>query len=110
MFIKSIFVAALLVATPIAANAYEPLPESVRVSAKGLDLNTDAGAREMVRRLDKAVTTVCGTQPDMVQLSRVRVWRACTTQAQTQALAAIGNDRVSELAANPRRKTQIAAR
>jgi UrcA family protein len=110
MFIKSIFAAALLLGIPVVAGAHEPFPASATVSAKGLDLSTDAGAREMLRRVDKAVETVCGAQPDMLQLARKRLWRACATQAQSQALATIGNARVAELAANPRRKTQIAAR
>ena len=110
MLIKSIFVAALLVATPIAAVAHEPLPETARVSAKGLDLNTDAGAMEMLRRIDKGVATVCGEQPSMLELVRTRLWRACTTQAQGQALAVLHNSKVSDMAMNGRRRTQIAAR
>jgi UrcA family protein len=110
MLIKSIFVAALMVATPIAAVAHEPLPETARVSAKGLDLNTDAGAMEMLRRIDKGVATVCGEQPSMVELVRTRLWRACAMQAQGQALASLHSPKVSAMAAGDRRRTLIASR
>ena len=110
MFSKSILIAALLASAPIAAAAYEPLPQSVRVSTKGLNLNSDAGAEQMVRRIDSAVTKVCGLEPTLLPLARKRIWRDCATQARTQALTALGNAKVTELATSPRRKTQIAAR
>jgi UrcA family protein len=110
MLIKSIFVAALLGSMPMVALAHEPLPETVRVSAKGLDLNTDAGASEMLRRIDKGVATVCGEKPEMLELARKRMWRACATQAETQALTALHSDKVSALAAGERRRTLIASR
>src|SRR5678815_3639275 len=110
MFTKFIFAAALLIAMPATAGTFGEQPPSLHVRATGLDLNTDAGAREMWTRIHKAAVTVCEPPQDMLDAVRQRMWQSCIADAQVRAVAALGNAKVSALAANAPKKTLIASR
>ena len=110
MFTKAAFAAALLIAMPAAAGTFGEQPPSLHVRASGLDLNTDAGAKEMWARIHKAAITVCEPPQDMLDAVRQRMWNSCVVDAQIRAVAALGNAKVSALAASERKKTLIASR
>ena len=110
MFTKVVFAAALAIAAPAMAGTFGEQPPSLHVRASGLDLNTDAGAREMWSRIHKAAVTVCEPPQDMLDAVRQRMWKSCVVDAQVRAVAALGNAKVSAVAASERRTTLIASR
>jgi UrcA family protein len=112
MAIKLIIAAAAvaLLASPAAAQYVEPKQDLVRVSSEGLDLGTDAGAQEMLRRIHAASQTVCGPQPEKIELGRHRRWEACVAETQSEAVLALRSAKVSELAASELGRAQILVR
>lgn len=62
---------------------------TVRVSTAGLDLSTDAGARQLLGRLSQAATKVCGGRPDIqpLHMREYARFKACRAQAMARAVA-----------------------
>jgi UrcA family protein len=72
---------------------------SIKVTYADLDLSTDAGAREVLRRLERAARTACGGRPEFgpFMLGLVQPWEACRAGAVRGAVEAIGRPTVSRL-------------
>jgi len=88
MRIRSMSLALAAAATflvPAAAMAASPAGASVAVRYKDLDLNTEAGQKELENRLDKAARDVCGID-DVGTGTRVssRESRDCYREARQQ--------------------------
>lgn len=57
----------------------------VRVAIGDLDLNQDAGRITLQRRLNQAVTTICGPRPFTPDLMEQMDWRRCNAEARSNA-------------------------
>lgn len=86
---------AFVAASPAAAQSVET--QTVRVSYADLNLNSDAGARAMLRRLRAATAEVCGERIGPRSLAEHRKIRACRTASIGQAVAELDNERVSTM-------------
>ena len=91
--------------------------DSVRVSYSDLDLRTDAGARVMFSRLEKAAYDVCGGDPRWHPVYKIRphhvkeVFRECREDALSRAVASVNERALWQVfAAAEARETQRAAR
>ncbi|HWA62509.1 MAG TPA: UrcA family protein [Caulobacteraceae bacterium] len=67
-------------ALPTLARAAED-PPSVRVSYADLDLSHDRGRATLERRIDTAVSRICGDRPMDVELGRLVAWSGCRDTA-----------------------------
>ena len=94
-------VAALLVAVPAAAD-----PVSVKVSYAGLDLNSQAGASALDRRISAAVASMCAV--DNADLSTRNQGKSCIRAA--NASAAAEKNSVMALARSANDRQQFASR
>jgi UrcA family protein len=102
------FVAA---ATCLPASAGDRLVNegpSTRVKFGDLDLNTDAGRRELLQRLNKAASRVCADYANVNwSLGYRKVYRSCVQDTLAVAVAKIHHEQVSVLfAANSRPNTR----
>lgn len=77
--------AASALAIPAIASAAENQTQSVRIAYKDLDLTTEAGQKELDRRMDKAARDVCGMD-EAVTGSRIATSesRECYSTTRTQ--------------------------
>ena len=71
---------------------------SVTVSYKGLDLNSDAGARIMLARISHAAGEICGSQPDTRLLDQTQAYKSCMTSVTNHAVDKLGSAKVSAFA------------
>lgn len=88
----SVFVSALAFATPNLAAA-ESAQKSVDLSE--IDLNSDAGADQALRRLEDAAEQVCGVRTGLQPNSERRAARACAREALQDAVDSLGSAQVS---------------
>jgi len=91
--------------------------DSVRVNYSDLNLRTDAGARAMYSRLEKAAYRVCGDDPRWHPAYKIRphhvkeVFRECREDALSRAVAAVNERALWQVyAAAEDRETQRTAR
>jgi UrcA family protein len=84
----------LIVAVSTAARAAE-IPQ-VHVRYADLNVSSPAGAAVLYQRIRVAANQVCGT-PDQRDLSRLEQAKACTDKAIANAVAAVGNDMLTDL-------------
>lgn len=73
---------------------------TVTVSSGGLDLSRPDGAREMLARLTRAASAVCGGKPGPADLDRASNYRACTREALDGAVARLGAPLIVDLYRN----------
>ena len=68
---------------------YDAVVTKVRVPVGDLDLNSQAGADTLIRRVSAAAAHACGGSDAMgvTMLLEQRAYRACKTKAVTQAIA-----------------------
>lgn len=85
--------AALAAAIALApmAQAAEQQPETITVTAAGLDLNTQAGARTMLTRIDSAATTACWQD----KLDKMDAYRNCKAGVMLDAVKVLDEPMVS---------------
>ncbi|MGE0830632.1 MAG: UrcA family protein [Hyphomonadaceae bacterium] len=79
------------------ANAATESFRTERVSYAGLDLNHDAGANVMLRRIQFAAREVCGDRTGRMSLRERAEIRACTSETMSKAVAAVGNDNLTRV-------------
>jgi UrcA family protein len=70
------------------------------VSSSGLDLTGAPGAAEMLARLKRAASVVCGGEPGPAELDRASNYRACTEEAVDRAVSRLGSQLVADLNTN----------
>ncbi|HET9159978.1 MAG TPA: UrcA family protein [Caulobacteraceae bacterium] len=114
MFHRLIFAAAAAmclstVAAPAAQAAVSEPEIRIKVRFTDLDIGTDAGAREVLRRIKVAAETICGPAPDRRELAATGVWEACVSRSVNRAVADLGSARVAALISSSRRSTIAAA-
>ena len=80
--------AAVVLSLPLAAQARTPEEgASVIVQTADLNLASAGDAKVFVRRLNTAAGRVCGSQPDRLDLSAMRIWKACAGEAFDRAIS-----------------------
>lgn len=90
--------AATLFAGHAAAADRDEVTVTERVPYGDLNLESEAGARAMLRRLSAASNRVCGGHPGVTtDLLRMRSWRACRRDSLTSAVAQLDAPYVSRL-------------
>src|SRR5262245_60360769 len=82
-------VAATFALAPMVAQAKTDTP--ITVTAQGLDITTQAGARTMLTRIDSAATTACW----MDELNKMDEYRACKAAVILDAVKALDEPMVS---------------
>lgn len=78
----------------VCACAAHASPATIAVSSRGLDLNTRAGAREMLIQIQRAASTVCGGDPWKDRYTsdtpvRLREYQKCMTETVSQAVSSL---------------------
>lgn len=103
--------AAAVAGLPAASQPYAAgdAPVSVRVGYADLNLNSAAGAKAMLARIDAAARQACGTEPDIRDLQRVTVYSHCMTETTQRAVATLNAPLVTALA-NGSSAAQLATR
>jgi UrcA family protein len=84
----------------------DPFKTSVRSS--DLNLSSDADAKVLLRRIQSAAGHACGGKPDLVELSRMRVFNICVGASVDETVARLGNPRLSALNDQSRPPTTLA--
>lgn len=79
-------------------SAADDAPISVRVGYADLNLNSAAGAKAMLARIEAAARRACGSEPDIRDLQRVAVYSRCRTETTQRALTALNAPLVTALA------------
>jgi UrcA family protein len=82
---------------------------SVVVHYADLDIHHDAGAQELLSRIDAAARTSCGPQPALGNLKMSGLWHECVNDAESSAVASVGDPNVSKLAGIALPATRTAA-
>jgi UrcA family protein len=92
---------------PMSVQAQGNRDSQVQVSVYygDLDLSHQAGAQELIGRLEVAASKVCGGMPDIRDLTRFQMYRACTKHALDKAVASVGQPIVSALYGEPLQQT-----
>ena len=70
---------------------------TVTVSSSRLDLSRPGDAAEMLARLTRAASVVCGGKPSPAELDRASNYRACTEEALDRAIARLDSPLVADL-------------
>ena len=88
-----------LAAPSLAAPQSDPVTgvPIVTVSSGRLDLSRPDDAAEMLRRLKRAASVVCGGKPSPAELDRASNYRACTQEALEAAVGRLGAPLVTGL-------------
>jgi UrcA family protein len=97
----------LSTATCLPASAGDQRPDgtpSTRVKAGDLDLNTDAGRRELLERLSKAASRVCEDYANLYwSYGYLQVYRSCFESTLAAAVEKVHHEQVSALFASTSR-------
>jgi len=106
---------AALTAALVGVNAQAASPDldaaSVRVSLADLNLTGQPGAMVALQRIHSAAVSVCGPAPNIVDLQRVAIYRACVPAAVERAVSSINSPVVTALYADGgRRSSELASR
>ena len=84
--------ASVMTATLIAGAAapafadQRPIIRSAEVDISGIDLTTDAGARTVLKRIERTAARVCGVYGGVKTLPQMRVEKACMDDAVENAI------------------------
>jgi UrcA family protein len=81
---------------------------SIGVRTADLNPNSDADAKVLLRRIQSAAGHGCGEKPNMVELSRMRVFNLCVGASVDATVARIGNPRLTALNLQSRPLTTLA--
>jgi UrcA family protein len=84
-------VAAIAATIALAPMAQAETPETITVTAQGLDITTQAGARTMLTRIDSAATTACWQD----QLNKMDEYRACKAAVILDAVKVLDEPMIS---------------
>jgi UrcA family protein len=104
--VKFLTLAATFLA-PMSVQAQGVRDNQVQVSVYygDLDLSHQAGAQKLIDRLEAAASKVCGGMPDIRDLTRFQMYRACSKQALDNAVASVDQPVVSALYGEPLQQT-----
>jgi UrcA family protein len=91
-----------LAAPALAAPQIDPATGvlTLDVSSAGLDLSRADGATQMLARLTRAASAVCGGNPGPAALDRASNYRACMQEALDGAVARLGAPLIVDLYRN----------
>jgi UrcA family protein len=110
--LATIVAAALLSTAPHAVQAgglEDRTGMRIKVPTADVNLDTDAGAKMLLRRIRVAAETLCGAPSDRWPLSATRAWEACVGATVDRAVGDLGNPRVIAMNAANRREPTLAA-
>ena len=96
-------------AQPVAARMSESSNDSVSVTVRyaDLNLNTEAGAKVMLRRIRSSAEDICGPAPSMIEKwSLGRAYSDCVTPIVDHAVAQIDSPLVTALNDGSRGSTE----
>jgi UrcA family protein len=112
MFLKTtiatLAAASLLVAAAAQAGEANPDTSSVTVRSPDLNMNTEAGAKAMLKRITAAAHVVCGPQPSGVELRRGQLYAACVKGTVDRSVASLNNPILARLNGSGPTSTAIA--
>ncbi len=87
---QSLMLLALALACTYAPPAAAAEPPAARIVHADLDLETEAGARTFVRRVERAARFVCDADPNApIEFQRREMRAACRANVRAQALARV---------------------
>ena len=88
----------LLAMTGASASA-DPFGEemAIKVSYSGLDINTEAGAKVLLNRIEQAAGEICGPEPSN-RLDRIQTFRPCTREIVKRSVAKVNSPTLTALA------------
>jgi len=89
-------VAVVVSAAPAVAQT-DDRASAIHVSYADLDINTTAGARTLMTRIDQAADRACGERPDIRQLKQRSDFERCRKAAVTGAVAAVDSPRLTAM-------------
>ncbi|MDB5448698.1 MAG: hypothetical protein JWQ97_4015 [Phenylobacterium sp.] len=107
--VTSVIATALALSATAAVAAPPPEQASVVVRTSDLDLRSDAGAGIALQRIRAAARAVCGEEPDLRQLGRQALIRACVRGAVDRTVASAHSPRLAALNGVPAGLTVAAA-
>jgi len=81
---------------------------SIGVRTAVLNLNSDTDAKVLLRRIQSAAGHGCGEKPNIVELSRMRVFNLCVGASVDATVARIGNPKLTALNNQSRPLTTLA--
>lgn len=94
-----------------AAAPAEPVRPTKTVTYADLNLSTDAGARELLKRLENAAWQVCSDVSfGRLDIEAYREFRDCRKEAVTAAVHSVGSERLAGVAAVKVRRPALKAR
>jgi UrcA family protein len=112
MFLKTtiatLAAASMFAAAAAQAGPYQPDSASVTIRSGDLNLNTEAGARVALQRIEAAAHVVCGPQPDQVDLRRGALYAACVKTTVARSVTSLGNPIMARLNGSGPTSTAIA--
>ncbi|HET9159977.1 MAG TPA: UrcA family protein [Caulobacteraceae bacterium] len=79
--------------------------QTTSVSARDLDLKTEAGAKVLLRRIYTAAHEVCGDQPALTEIESLRMHNHCVLDAVDRAIAALDFPSLTALNSQVRKQT-----
>lgn len=104
----AVIAAAALIAAP-AAFAAEPVV-SVKVATADLNLATDVGNQQLLRRINAAAHNICGVEPDSRQIAYHRLYQQCVSGVVDRTVAESGNNRLMALHTGKPQPAELARR
>ena len=90
--------ASVIGATLIAGAAAPALAEqrseqsSLEIDISGIDLTSEAGARMVLNRIERAAGRICGVRSGLKSLEEVRFEKLCVENAVENTIRSIGGD------------------
>ena len=96
--LSAVAIAAGLAFVQPASAQTEDAAASVRVTYADLNLQTHAGARAMLARLEAAAGRVCGNEPDIRDLARATPYQRCKAAALDAAVRQLDAPLVTAMA------------
>jgi UrcA family protein len=101
---------AALGVTVAAAQAQPPAPEmSVRVDVADLNMQSEAGARLTLQRIENAAAAICGREEDIRLLGRAAMQRACVRKTVQAAVGSVDSPRLTEASGRTSQHTVVAS-
>jgi UrcA family protein len=83
---------------------------SITVRYDDLDLNREAGARVLIRRIASAARSACGPAPDIRDLRQHPVYEACVGAATSNAIDSVHAPLVASLSGKSTNPVALASR
>lgn len=84
--------------------------QSIKVSFDDLDISRDAGASELLARIERAANRICGERPDLRQMATRLRHQACIGSAVSGAVAHVNSPRLTAFHSDGAKPVRLASR